>query len=170
MDLWKWLLSLTDVGSKRSVAFSKYFKKHGWNPYVLSVKNPDRSYCSVGTDAPPAGVPTAYTYSLINLYRPLGKLNGALSRLAGLFQMKISRNHLYDLFCIPDYFWGWIPLTVLKGYRLIKRQNIDTIYVSCSPHSASLAGIILKRLLGKPLIIDYRDPSLVGWKSSSKDC
>jgi len=24
---------LVDVGCKRSVAFSKYFKKHGWNPF-----------------------------------------------------------------------------------------------------------------------------------------
>jgi hypothetical protein len=41
---------LTDVGSKRSVAFSKYFKKHGWNPCVLSVTNPDRAYCWVYPD------------------------------------------------------------------------------------------------------------------------
>ena len=34
---------LTDVGSKRSIAYAKYFKKYGWNPVVLSVKNPDRS-------------------------------------------------------------------------------------------------------------------------------
>ena len=49
---------VTDVGSKRSVAFSKYFKKNGWSPSVLSVKNPDRYYCSVGHDVPPDGVPT----------------------------------------------------------------------------------------------------------------
>ena len=57
---------LVDVGCKRSVAFSKYFKKHGWIPHVLSVKNPDRTFCSVGDDATPAGVHTEYSYSIIN--------------------------------------------------------------------------------------------------------
>lgn len=149
---------LTDVGCKRSVAFSKYFKKHGWAPYVLSVKNPDKAYCSVGKDAPPPGIPVSYAYSLINLYKPLGKLNGALSRLAGLFNITIKRNYFYDLFCVPDYFWGWIPLACIAGYRLIKKHAIDVIYVSCTPHSASLTGIILKRLSGKPLVVDFRDP------------
>ncbi|HEX8948358.1 MAG TPA: glycosyltransferase [Dissulfurispiraceae bacterium] len=149
---------LTDVGSKRSVAFSKYLKEHGWTPHVLSVRNPDRTYCSVGNDRPPQGIHTEYSYSVINLYKVLGKLNGALTRALGLFNIRLTRNYLYDLLCIPDFFWGWIPLTTVKAVRLIRKFRIGTIYVSCTPFSSALTGVILKYLTGKPLILDFRDP------------
>jgi glycosyltransferase involved in cell wall biosynthesis len=153
---------LTDVGSKRSVAFSKYFRKHGWKPFVLSVKNPDRSYCSVGKDVPPEGVPTEYSYSVINPYWLLGKMNGALSRVLKLFGVDVTKNYFYDLVCYPDHFLGWIPLTTLKGIRIIREENIDAIYVSCTPFSGALVGMFLKKLTQKPLILDFRDPFAVG--------
>ena len=149
---------LSDVGAKRSVAFSKYFKKHGWNPYVLSVKNPDKTYCSVGSDTPPDGVHAEYSFSIINPYKPLGKINGALSRLLGLFGVNLKRNYLYDIFCIPDHFFGWIPLTFLKALKLIKRYDIDLIYVSCSPFSSAIIGMLLKLVTKKPFVLDFRDP------------
>lgn len=149
---------LTDVGSKRSVAFSKYLKKHGWNPCVLSVKNPDKGYCSIGNDKPPEGVTTEYSYSIINLFKLIGILNAVLSKALRLIKINIKRNYFYLIFCIPDHFWGWIPLTVIKGVRLIKRFETNIIYVSCSPWSSALTGIILKFITGKPLILDYRDP------------
>lgn len=156
---------LTDVGAKRSVAFSKYFRKHGWNPFVLSVKNPDRAYCSVGRDDPPEGVPTEYSCSVINLYRLLGKMNGALARVLRPFGVEVERNYFHDLVCYPDHFWGWIPLTTLKGARMIREHKIDAVYVSCTPFSAALIGVFLKKLTKKPLILDFRDPFAVGVSS-----
>jgi glycosyltransferase involved in cell wall biosynthesis len=153
---------ITDVGSKRSVAFSKYFRKHGWNPFVLSVKNPDRTYCTVGKAAPPEGVPTEYSYSIINPYWLLGKMNGALARVLKLFGIQVTRNYFYDLICYPDHFLGWIPLTTLKGVRMIRKNNIDALYVSCTPFSGALVGVFLKMLTKKPLILDFRDPFVVG--------
>ncbi|HUK55075.1 MAG TPA: hypothetical protein VLY20_00255, partial [Nitrospiria bacterium] len=82
---------LTDVGAKRSVSFSKYFKKFGWNPWVLSVKNPDRAYCSIGDDGPPPGIPTEYSYSIINLFRLIGRLNGVLLKALGLIRIDLKR-------------------------------------------------------------------------------
>jgi glycosyltransferase involved in cell wall biosynthesis len=149
---------LTDVGCKRSVAFSKYFKKHGWNPFVLSVKNPDKTYCSLGSDALPPGIPAEYSYSIVNIYKFFGKLNGLLSRLLKPFRIDVKRNYFYDIFCIPDVFFGWIPLTIIKGYKLIKRHDIDIIYVSCTPFSSAVIGVLLKFLTNKGLVVDFRDP------------
>jgi len=148
---------LIDVGCKRSVAFSKYFKKHGWVPYVLTVKNPDKTYCLMGNDHPPEGVFTKYSYSVINPYKLAGKLNGLFTNIMRLFKVEINRNYFYDLLCIPDLFWGWIPLAVYAGLKIIRRKRIDLIYVSCSPFSAAFIGIILKILARRPLIIDFRD-------------
>lgn len=149
---------LTDVGSKRSVAFAKYFKKHGWTPYVLSVKNPDKTFCSIGSDTPPNEVFNEYSYSMVNCYKLLGKMNSLIVNTANLFGIYPKRNYLYDIFCIPDIFFGWIPLTTLKAYILIKKFDIDIIYVSCSPFSSALIGTFLKAITRKPFILDFRDP------------
>lgn len=149
---------LTDVGCKRSVAFSKYWKRAGWRPHVLSVKNPDRTYCSLGKDIPPEGIDVTYTYSLFNIYKFFGIANGLLSRFFGLFGVRLKNYYFYDLFCIPDWFIGWVIPAVISGLKIIKRKKIDIIYVSCSPFSAGLIGLLLKKITGKPLVIDYRDP------------
>ncbi len=153
---------ITDVGSKRSIAFSKYFRKHGWNPFVLSVKNPDRHYCVVGQSTPPEGVATHYACSLVNLSWILGKMNGALSRVLGLCGIEVKRNYFHDFLCYPDLFLGWIPLATLKGARMVRRHGIDAIYVSCSPFSGALVGLFLKKLTGRPLVLDFRDPFVTG--------
>lgn len=152
---------LLDVGCKRSVAFSKYLKAHGWEPHVLSVRNPDRQYCMLGTDPVPLGVPTTYISSLFSLSWIIGKLNGLAYRVVSLFGLKLKRNYFYDFLCIPDFFIGWIPGAIAGGYRIIKKQDIGFIYISCSPFSSAIAGIVLKKLTGKPLIIDFRDPLAV---------
>ena len=35
---------MADVGGLRALGFSKYLPEFGWEPYVLSVKNPDKHY------------------------------------------------------------------------------------------------------------------------------
>jgi len=149
---------LTDVGCKRSVVFSEYFKQYGWTPFVVSVSNPDKFYCTVGNDTPPEGIPTEYSFSIINPYKFLGKINGVISKLLKLVNIELSRNYLLDIFCIPDLFLGWIPLAVIKGLKSIRKNKIDLVYVSCSPFSSAIIGVLLKRLTGKPLVIDFRDP------------
>ncbi|TGU70459.1 hypothetical protein E4633_11370 [Geomonas terrae] len=149
---------LKDVGCKRSVALSVYWKKYGWNPVVLSVRNPDRTYCSVGGGDVPAGIDVVYAYSLFNMYKVLGKLNGGICRLLSLTGITLKRNYLYDFFAFPDIFIGWVPLAILSGWFIIRRKKVDLIYVSCSPFSSGLVGVILKKLTGLPLVIDYRDP------------
>lgn len=152
---------LIDVGCTRSVAFSKYFKKHGWEPFVLSVKNPDKNYCRLGDASPPEGVQVEYTSSIINPYPFVSIADAVLRRIFGMLEIRLKFNFFYNLLCVPDHFWGWIPLTVMRGKKLIREKNIQLIYVSCSPHSSAISGILLKKLTGRPLVIDYRDPYLI---------
>ena len=150
---------LEDVGHKRSLAFSKYLKKYGWEPYVISVRNPDKAYCRLGHKKPPTNINVYYTYSLLNPYKILGKVNGIIYRIAKyLLGFEIRRNYLYDIFCIPDIFFGWIPLTLTKAIKLVKTYDIDFIYCSCPPFSSAVIGALLKILTKKKLIIDFRDP------------
>lgn len=154
---------LNDVGSLRALGFSKYLPMYGWKPFVLSVKNPDKNFCLIGKEKRPQGVEVFYSRSLLNLMGIMGKLNGIATRLFRVFGVCLKRNMFTDLFCIPDIFIGWIPLTILKGFKLIKKNNIDVIYVSCKPFSSALIGASLRKLTGKPLIVDLRDPIIVSF-------
>lgn len=58
----------------------------------------------------------------------------------------------------PDHMVLWAPFAVLKGLEIINENSIDTIYVSSPPHSTQMIGYILKRITGKRLVIDLRDP------------
>jgi glycosyltransferase involved in cell wall biosynthesis len=149
---------LADVGGLRACAFSKYLPDVGWEPYVISVKNPDKEWCILGNGKPPEGVKVFYTWSLINLTLITGKLNGFLSRILSLFRKRLNKPLVRDLLCIPDQFVGWIPLTFFKGLNLIRKNNIDVIYVSCKPFSSGIIGALLKFATKRPLVLDFRDP------------
>ncbi len=149
---------LADVGALRALAFSRYLPAHGWEPHVLSVKNPDKHGSMPGEGKAPSGVNTYYTRSIMNLSWITGKANGLLSRILKLIGIRLTRPLVRDLVCIPDEYIGWIPLTVLKGLSLIRKNNIDVIYVSCKPFSSAIIGVLLKYITGKPLVLDFRDP------------
>lgn len=149
---------LADVGALRALAFSRYLPELGWEPHVLSVKNPDKHGSMPGNGNAPAGVNTYYTRSIVNLSWITGKANGLLSRILKLIGIRLTRPLVRDLVCIPDQYIGWIPLTVLKGLSLIRKNNIDVVYVSCKPFSSAIIGVLLKYITGKPLVLDFRDP------------
>jgi glycosyltransferase involved in cell wall biosynthesis len=160
---------LADVGCKRSVAFSVYFSKYGWNPHVLSVKNPDKTYCLLGKERPPEGIHVTYAYSLVNVYKFFSLAHGLLIRALKPLKVELRRNYFFDIFCVPDIFFGWIPHAVIEGKNIISKRNIDLIYVSCSPWSSAVVGAMLKELTGKKLIIDFRDPYAIEIPTRNKD-
>ncbi len=149
---------ITDVGSLRSMHFAKYFNDYGWKPLVLTVSNPDRTYCAVGNEFPPEGVPVEYSPAMINPYKILGKIHGLATRIFNKFRFEPLRNHLYDLLCIPDLFWGWIPITTMRAIDMARRYDVDSIYVSCTPFSSAIIGALVKLKTKKTLVLDFRDP------------
>ena len=149
---------LADVGSLRALWFSKYLPAFGWEPYVLSVKNPDKSYCITGGELPPENVKVFHARSLFNLYKITGKANGLIAKILRLFGMELNGNIIHDLFCIPDIFVGWIFPSFIKGLQIINKYDIHMVYVSCKPFSQAITGIMLKKAMNIPLVLDFRDP------------
>lgn len=149
---------LEDVGSLRALGFSIHLHGFGWEPYILSVKNPDKSFCRVGNEPPPNELRTFYCRSLFNLNKISWKANGVIRIFLKVFGIPLKGNVVHDLFCIPDIFMGWIIPCYFKSLQLIKENNTDVIYVSCKPFSSAIAGVMLKKKTKKPLILDFRDP------------
>lgn len=150
---------LVDVGSLRSIALSSLLPEYGWNPTVLTVSNPSKKYCRIGDTVPPKGVRVYRAHSLFDAMVPINLANGLHGRILQMLGLRPSfafYNWASNL-CIPDIFAPWIPGAVHEAVKL-KKSNFDAIYASCSPFSSAIIGVALKRLLLKPLILDFRDP------------
>ncbi|MDY6844592.1 MAG: glycosyltransferase [Thermodesulfobacteriota bacterium] len=127
---------------------------------MLTVKNPDKHYCSGRLEKAQHGVTVFYSWSILNSFRLLVKLDSLLSVLYRIFGRRLKTSVFLNLFGIPDVLIGWIPLSVLKGIKLIRKYDIDIIYVSSKPFSSALIGALLKKVTGKPLVVDMRDPTI----------
>lgn len=70
---------------------------------------------------------------------------------------KFKLDKFLSWFIWPDQAIFWVLPALLKGYKLIKRQNCKAILVFMMPYSAGLVGIGLKWLTGVPLILNLDD-------------
>ncbi len=59
---------------------------------------------------------------------------------------------------VPDGSTGWAPTALAAGLYQAVRRRPDVIFSSAPPWSSFLAGALLSRLLGVPLVADFRDP------------
>jgi glycosyltransferase involved in cell wall biosynthesis len=94
----------------------------------------------------------------VDIWRSYQKLKPFLLKYRiGLYANKIVGKLIY-LLNQPDHMLYWIPFAVFNGYRIIKNNRIDIVYVSSPPHSSQMIGCILKRLTGVKWVVDLRDP------------
>ena len=68
------------------------------------------------------------------------------------------KDTITDLAACPDPHVGWIPDAVRMGIHLIKEEKINIILATGSPWSCMVAGVLLRKETGIPLILDFRDP------------
>lgn len=143
---------LGSVGAKRSARFAESLPSQGITPHVISVLRSGEAWALYAGDSTPAAAVTrTWEFPLGKL---LGLLQGVSSRICSLLGVTLERNYFRDFFCIPDAQITWF--FVLPS--LSKATTSDVIYVSCSPFSSALGGVLLKLWSGKPLILDFRDP------------
>ena len=167
------------AGSQRILKFAKYLPQFQWEPIILTVRETcyepylemDRTLLE--------RLPPEIKVIRTTVFRWLTKLlelknrdRGNLSRASqkiddsnhhgtgasGCYQA--MKDSLTDLFDIPDSEIGWLIPAVAAGTKAIRREMIDVVYSTGKPWTAHLIGLALKRLTGKPLITDFRDPWL----------
>lgn len=175
------------AGSQRVLKFAKYLPSYQWLPVILTIKEPYyESYLAMDPtllDKVPAETKVARTSVVRGLTKILawkktlktyfsGGANpeGGLSRTLVVTRRQDSKQEggryrrlkdaVTDLFEIPDEEAGWLFPGVYAGTKVIKKERIDVIYSTGRPWTAHLIGVILKRLTGKPLVTDFRDPWL----------
>ena len=130
-------------GVFRVLKFAKYLPEFGYQPHVLTVKNPMyRTRDPTLVREIPSDAKVYRTFS---------------------FEHRILRApRLLDInlkwFYMPDQNIGWLPFAVSAGAKIVKKEKIDVIYATAPLWTSLLIGFFLKRQTRKPLVIDFRDP------------
>lgn len=161
-------------GVARSVRFVRRLPSYGWHPVVvtsgrfgrqgpvgeegivrvgeLSLRGFGAGGLSPGSEGPGRGRPAdpapgpAVQHGSGRPASPAGRLVTAAAGLADRWLL------------VPDDKIRWAALAVLPAWRQVRREEVSAIYTTSPPSSLHLLGMLLKRLSGKPWIMDLRDP------------
>lgn len=171
-------------GAQRALKLSKYLPDHGWSPIVLTASVPGYApYINIDEQSL-EDVPDSISVVRARVFRVVDKLLNLRLRLGltspwherraddgafggarasatpgrggGWYQR--LKDSVTDLFEIPDAEAGWLLPAVISGWRTIRRRDVDVIYATGLPWTGLVVGLVLKRLTGKPLAVEFRDP------------
>lgn len=154
-------------GVQRMLKFTRYLRRHGWEPVVLTVEDgayPE--YDPTLMNDVPEGVEVRRTNSWnpFQWYaRLMGKdsknavVVGSLGKEESGFRERLARWVRGNIF-VPDARVGWLPYAVRGGQKLLDDLSIQAIVSSGPPHSTHLVARTLSRRSGVPWIADFRDP------------
>ena len=168
---------LGGVGVQRTLKYITYLPRWGWQPAVLTPRNPaytvrDASLLAVlapdlevnrTASLEPGSLPNTV---LRRLTRPDASgtydLGGRPTR-GGLFgrllwKSMIVWSRVWNNILFPDAQVGWVRLGARAGRSVAKRERFDVIYSTAPPVSTHLVAARLKRSTGLPWVADFRDP------------
>jgi len=176
------------VGAIRPAKFAKYLPEFGWQPFILTVKD---KYYDKKDESKVADLDNKLkiirTYKLANVRDIYLKLKKNLAKIRGgkkkylkdmLSYQVVSQSEnngkgfrstirriIFSLFAwLPDDKLGWVPLAVMNGLRIIKKENVNMILTTSPPHSVHLVGLFLKAMTGIKWSADFRDPWMIDFK------
>ncbi len=131
------------VGAKRFAFLAKQFCDLGYDVSVLSLRQ------RAGSAVDPTLPTVSKNFSVRSLLPYEFDRKTIRGRLTSVF---------WRFFRIPDQYIGWLVPSVVKGYKVAKRERPDVIIATGPPFTAFLTGVLLKKRIGCHLILDYRDP------------
>jgi glycosyltransferase involved in cell wall biosynthesis len=168
---------LGGVGVQRTLKYMTYLPRWGWQPAVLTPRNPaytvrDPTLLDVlppdlevnrSASLEPGSLPNSV---LLLLSRPDASgatdLGGRPTRggLPGrlLWKSMIAWSRVWNKLLFPDAQIGWVRLGARAGSRAYGRQAFDVVYSTAPPVSAHLIAARVKRSTGRPWVADFRDP------------
>jgi len=161
---------IANSGTRRSLEFANHLPDYGWEPIVLTVKDP------LAKDCEP---------SLLEEVRPGTRIERAplwseitAQKIANVFSMLVEHNRvaaglewrLRRLWQVPDECASWQPAAIRRAEEIYQQEGFDAIYASGWPWTSFLIAAEVSRRTGRPYVLDYRDlwkPSGVEWDRHS---
>ena len=174
------------VGVQRTVKYVTYLPRNGWEPVVLTARNPglqprdDEGERRLSPDLiverafspEPVKLRNASGRAVRTLLRhpggearggdvsaaPAGRSPSSGSRIPGAGPLRSLWSHAVRLTFFPDEEVGWVPFAIRRGLEIHRRAPVDAIYSSLLPVSSHLVAGMIAHRTGLPWIADYRDP------------
>ena len=132
-------------GSQRALRLGKYLPQFGIQPVILTATKP---LCNrIDPDSAPDNLEIYRAkefFPFKNNKTVFGKLFGKIWRTISLVD-----NHLF-----------WVPFVYMKGIDIVRKHQIDVLFITGYPFSTFIAGYLLRKRTRVPYCIDYRDPWL----------
>ncbi len=163
------------VGVLRSVKFCRYLPEFGWTPEVLAHKSRPEidkiDPSSLRELSPDLVVHRTGHFDVLDWpYRFKARRRSGGNRStpppvdaaindgsgAGPSARSWKATLRSILLNAPDRMITWLPHAVARG--LGPAWKADCIYSSIPPYTPHLAALVLHRLTGRPLVLDFRDP------------
>jgi glycosyltransferase involved in cell wall biosynthesis len=154
------------VGGRRIESFCRHLPAVGWVPTVIAGPLEDRPRSGWttwnGTDIFRTG---KYPSLLRRRATPVRSRNHAPAQPSAAQpaapgshgRLRRVKRDLLGMIATPDKHIGWVPFAVAAALRMPGRKAVEAILTSSPPHSTHLAGVILSKILRRPLIVDLRD-------------
>ncbi len=157
-------------GLKRLIKFLKYLPEEGWDCVVLTSRNGNFSiYDQTLLKEIDPGLPVHRAYTFESLFKKgIGEIPTGVGSIApgeekgeakSLVSTVVGRAYKAagSCFKIPDSRILWMPGALLAGRRILREHDIDAIYASGPTFSNFPVAVLLKKMSGKPVILDFRD-------------
>ncbi len=133
-------------GAIRPVKFAKYLPRFGFEPVVITRKAIAYHSLDGSLGQETEHVRTIRTESLDP------------ARICYLAGMRLYRPRSWHVpvkkaLNFPDSKFPWIPFAYQAGLKV----DFDAIFVTAPPFSSFIAGYLLAKKTGKPLVLDFRD-------------
>jgi glycosyltransferase involved in cell wall biosynthesis len=152
-------------GVQRSAKFVKYLPESGWNPTVLTVRDVHYYHHdpSLSADVSRARIFRTESLDPLRLAHGLSRRRSKTLPLSTAAPSAMERFNriLSPWIFVPDSKLAWVPFAVRDGLQSTKGNPYDALFTTSPPHSAHLAGLVLKRRLRIPWIADFRDSWLM---------
>ena len=144
-------------GVQRWLYFSRYLKKKGITPYIITVNEKYASYKYLDKELekeipPNLNVLKTKTLEFIKYYSWLikghkrkGIPQGEVSHKKNV--LKKIASFIRGNFFIPDGRMGWGSFCFAAAKKLITEENISKVITTGPPHSTHLVGLKLKKTL-----------------------
>lgn len=159
------------AGVQRPVKFVKYLKEFGWEPVVVSVKNPSVPIFDTSlTKDIPIGMRIYKAKTLEPSYERK-KGFGARYNKTTIGRLKELIRGVVSNFLLPDLQVLWWPGLIKALVVAIRSERPNCLFVTAPPFSSFVPVVVLARLFGVPAVLDYRDEwsfSRNTWENTSK--
>lgn len=143
------------AGVQRPVKFVKYLRRFGWEPVVLTASNPSVPVidASLEKDIPP-DTKIYHARTLEPSYKAkqsFSSTSGATGGVKALIKKYVS------MLLLPDLQILWWPGLVTELIKIVITEKPKCLFVTAPPFSSFIPVIVIGKLFGIPVVLDYRD-------------